>query len=59
MDLGAWQATIHDVAKEPDTTYVTKQQQLQLELLWQHGMEWNIGIFLKNEQRLRYTVWGH
>ena len=45
MDLGAWQATIHDVAKEPDTTYVTKQQQLQLELLWQHGMEWNIGIF--------------
>lgn len=45
MDLGAWQTTIHGVTKEPDTTYVTKQQQPQLELLWQHGMEWNIGIF--------------
>ena len=30
MDRGAWWATVHGVRKEPDTTQVTKQQELSL-----------------------------
>ena len=30
MNRGAWQATVHGVTKESDTTKATKQQQQQL-----------------------------
>ena len=30
MDRGAWRATVHGVAKESDTTSVTKQQPLKM-----------------------------